>query len=487
MTIGRTNAVIGGSSGAVLVVTLDNGESGVTVTATNGTDSFTGTSNASGVATLTVAPGYDYTVYADSSWGMVHVDAIGASITLKVQFRGIVGCVIDESVADPSSRVSYPQTLSTGQGTYTNLAYGATPMSGASTLSMGSWGSGNLLKFIEDIKPVSFDGTTWTDLNKTDETSWPSTQGTDCFTEFPHRWLSITKSGSTITIAFSGSALAPDSTFQDYAFLGADGTTKRMNFHLGCYTTSGSVSGVYSKPGVKGANMQFNKFWVGASARGAEYDCLPFAQWTYLQALFLVLYKSTNCQTAHSYGYVNGTSAQSSSTISYGNNYGMYGSTSNTMQNAFFWLHNLWGNESQAIASVFFRKGSTKTYYYILSAMSRSSNWDNNSWNSSSNPAYQASLGISTGITNTSSGYFTTAGGTNESGFLPITSGGSDTTYYSDDTTLSANSGYANFIMVGGWSNGKNSDGIFFVNKMASHGSGDFTSRLAYRGGHNYS
>ena len=404
------------------------------------------------------------------------------------------GITITEATSDPSSRVAYAQTLSTGSGTYANAAYGATPMSGAgSSFSVGSWGSGNYAKLIDGIKPVSFNGTNWTDLDKTSETSWPSTKGTDCFTEFPFRWLSITKSNGVITVVFSNKKTQPDNTFQNWAFLGADGTTQRPNFHLGCYTASGSYStGVYSQKGSNNmVNTAMNMYWVAASYRGTEYDCLPFQMWTYIQALFLVLYKSTNSQVAHSRGFVAGSYVQSNAAFSsYGNDYGMYGSTSSsTTQMAFFWLHNLWGNMQQFSASVFTRAGSSRTLYYILSAMSKSSNWD--TWNSTSSYAKQSSLGTSSGSTGwSSSGYFTKACGSNEAGFLASSdaSSGPTSTYYPDYGGVSVGSSCAYFPSVGGHYNSGDYAGIFFANVTGTSTSTDTYrgSRLAYHGGHQY-
>ena len=482
-----------------LSITLANGAVGATVTATNGTDTYSGTTDSTGCIGFGVKPGFDYTVSTDGADDVtVYVGNAGASVTMEFGFRGFVGITITESTSDPSSRVAYPQTLSTGQGTYDNLAYGATPMSGAgSSFNAGSWGTGQLAKFIEDIKPVSFDGTTWNDLNKTDETSWPSTSGTDCFTEFPFRWLSITKSSDVITVVFSGQETQPDSTFQNWAFLGADGTTVRPNFHLGCYTASGSYSsGIYSAKGSTNlVSTALNRYWVGASKRGTEYDCLPFQMWTYIQALFLVLYKSTNSQAAHSKGNVGGSSIQSNSAFtSYGNDYGMYGTTANTTtQMAFFWLHNLWGNMYQYSASVFTRAGSSYTLYYILSAMSNSSNWDNSSWNktSSSYRAKMTSLGTSSGSTGKSLGnYYTKACGSNGAGFIVDTSSstGSLTTYYPDTGNVSVSSSYAYFPSLGGVYLYSDGPGIFYTNVSYNSTSSDSYSgsRLAYRGGHQY-
>jgi len=404
------------------------------------------------------------------------------------------GVEIDETVSDCYNMVSYPMMLSTGEGIYDNRAYEATPMSGAGTsFNIGSWGTGKLAKLIEGIKPVAFDGTTWTDLNKTSETDWPTDR--DIFTEFPFRWLSITKAGDIITVVFADGDTAPDSTFQDWAFLGADGTTRRENFHLGCYTASGTVSGgVFSKKGASNlVNTVLNQYWVAASKRGTEYDCLPYQMWVYLQCLFLVLYKSTNCQTTHSKGYVKGSGVQTNSAFeTYGNNYGMYGSTSNyTNQNAFFWLHNLWGNMFQFSASMFVRAGSTKAIYYCLSAMSRSSNWDNSSWNSTSNRAKQASIGVASGSTGKDvNSYYTKACGSNGAGFLPASDSGtgSATTYFPDYGYVDSSSSYAYFASLGGDYSSNYYCGLFysFVYHNSTKSGSTNGSRLAYRGGHNY-
>lgn len=398
----------------------------------------------------------------------------------------IVGVTIDEG----NQIVQYSETLSTGQGTYTNQAYGATPMSGADSLSMGSWDTEGLSRFITGIKPVSFNGTTWSDLNKTDESTWSSTNGTDCFTEFPFRWLSITKSNNVITVVFADSEEAPDSTFQNYAFLGADGITQRPNFHLGCYSASGSASAVYSRrASTVLRNIEFNKYWVQASNRGQEYDCLPFHIWTYIQALFVVLYKSTDSQSQHSKGYTDGGgTADTNSGFTYLNDWGMKGTTQdNYSENQFFWIHNIWGNYNQLCASAFVKPGASDIHY-ILSAMSNSSNWDNSSWNSSSNYALMTSLGTPTGCNGgTQSEYFGHAQGSNGAGFIVSSS---DNGMYNDIgwIYLPSQNGHAYFLIVGGRSSNTTCAGLFAVEIYGGSKDtwGECVARLAYRGGHNY-
>ena len=489
----QVDALLSESVGTVVVVTTD---AGLTVTATmTGATTQTQTADSEGRAVFNgLKPGvWTFTdSEGDSTTG--EVAHLLTYVDIPKGFKGCVGFTITQTTASPTGRVAYPATLSTGSGTYTNLASGATPMSGAgSTFNIGSWGDGQLAKFLEGIKPVSFDGTTWSDLSKTDETTWPTAQGTDCFTEFPFRWFSMTISGDVITVVFSGADTAPDSTFTNWAFLGADGTTQRPNFHLGCYTCSGSTSGVYSRPGQANlVSTALNQYWVAAAARGAEYDCLPFAMWTYIQALFVLLYGSTDSQTAHSAGYTGGSAVQSNTTFTYANNYGMAGSTSTTEQNAFLWLHNLWGNMYQFIASVFVRANSNsdRSLYYILSAMSNSSNWDNSSWNSTSNYALMSSKGTDSGSDGISSSQsnFTKACGTPGAGFIPSSdaSGGSSNQYFADFGRVSVYSSRASFPRVGGNYNDGENAGFFYayVDSYSTNSRANYGSRLAYRGGH---
>lgn len=419
---------------------------------------------------------------------------------------GYVGVQIDESNSSPSDAVTYPQTLTTYDAsgnvvaTYSNSAYGATPMSGAgSTFNGGTWVTPKLKKFIDGIKPMSFNGSVWTELNRQSEDSWPTDR--DCFTEFPLRWLSISKSGNIISVVFATPNVPRDSTFTADAFLTSDGLRVNNEFHLGCYTASGSTSAVYSKKGTSNlVNIALNRYWVAAAGRNGStagtnygpYDCLPYAMCTYIQALFLVLYKSRNCQTAHSRGYVdapNYGSVQSNSGFSsYGNDYGQYGSTTDgKLQNAFFWLHNLWGNVLQFSASLFTRPGSSKELYYMKQAMSKASNWDNSSWDSTDYRANMNSIGESTGKVGWSGGYFTKACGNNTAGFCPVSdsSKGSSSTYWPDYGGVSAYTAGAYFTTVSGRFNDGDNTGLFriSVNHWSSESYREYGSRLAYRGG----
>ena len=91
-----------------LTVTLNPAVSGVNVTATAGGKGYNANTNASGVATLSVRPGYDYTVTANNySTNVVHVDASGGSTTL-------VNATIVVEVTDPNKNTSIAFTVKRG-------------------------------------------------------------------------------------------------------------------------------------------------------------------------------------------------------------------------------------------------------------------------------------------------------------------------------------------------------------------------------------
>lgn len=91
-----------------LAVTLNPAVSGVNVTATAGGRGYNANTNASGVATLSVRPGYDYTVTANNySTDVVHVDASGGSTTL-------MNATIVVEVTDPNKNTSIAFTVKRG-------------------------------------------------------------------------------------------------------------------------------------------------------------------------------------------------------------------------------------------------------------------------------------------------------------------------------------------------------------------------------------
>lgn len=405
-------------------------------------------------------------------------------IGLNIRYRyGFAAVDVAINTSDPVARCSYPQTITVNGQTVNNSCYGFTPAKSASNnFDMGSWASH---KILEGIKPVISDGAatpTFTDAPKNAGT-W--TTGTEYFTEFPFNWLSITNDGTRIRIIFSDKPDRPDSTFQSYAFRKANGTDVANAFHLGCFGANSFASAIYSRAAMTyTTSVRYAVFCQGANARGDQYDIMSFQQWTYLQALFILLYKSTNSQTAHSYGYVDASSSNTTNAVLSTTKFGMAGSTSSA-RNAFFWIHDIWGNITHFIGGLFVRAGSTKTLYYLLARQSQDSSFNSGMSTAASSIATQSGIGVSTGLTSTASGdYINAVCGTNEGGFAPMATSGSESTYFADYGHVYSHSSIAEFPRVGGYYTSDQA-GLFccVVDVHSSTSHTPYGSRLAYRGG----
>lgn len=507
-------------------------QSGRTITATNSGTIYSGNTDALGITAIKVLSNTGTWTLAcintpsglTETWSAqsVTVSAGGSySITMSLseQSSGYGYAAVDIAIgtSDPSSRCTYPQTITVNGSTVDNSCYGYTPMAGSSggTFSTGSWTSHGIL---DGIKPVSSDGgstPTFTDADK-DASTW--TSGTEYFTEFPFNWLSITNDGSKIRIIFSDSDTQPDSTFQCYAHAKACDSYSNSDiessvssasrssimssnnnsyfanaFHIGCFGGNITSSNLYSKcSNTYTRSTAYAYYWQYANARGGEYDCMSFQQWTYLQALFILLFKSTNSQGAHSHGLakvgsetLSGIDTNAPLTT---DNLGMAGKIGVAERMAFFWIHDLWGNYYQFIGGIWNRaqSGVYKLYYWLpRQANSRAFN---NGWSAASSYATQANMGTDTGLTYSSSGNFIVGtAGTNTGGFAPTnTSGGSATTYWCDRGIVSAASSSAYFPRVGGrYSYSSGDVGLFscVVNSYSTYSDANNGSRLSYRGG----
>lgn len=496
---------------------------------TNASRSFTVTGNVTLSATFAVAIA-ETNVKVNGSWvqGSVYVKVSGSWVGSKRIYTKVDGewikangngpakywaVDIAKSTSDPSSRCTYPQTIIVNGRTKNNECYGYTPMSGSSsgTFSHGSWDGSDL---ISGIKPVSKDGTTWTD-QVINASSWSNnTSGSsDYFTEFPFYWLSITNDSSKIRVIFSNADFQPDDTFQCYAHAKGcdsysnsqiesavttvsradilennDNTFYANSFHIGCFLANGSSSGIYSKKGsTLLVSTPYASYWQGANARGTDYDCISFQQLTYLQALFVLLFKSTNSQGTHSSGYSGGNAVPTTQAGLSTDKYGMSGKISgNTTRMSFFWIHDLWGSINQYIGGLWERGDGTRNMYYWLPRQANSRAFTNG-WTASSTATTQASLGTSATTGSNSWHFIGAVAGTNKGGFYPTAqSGATATTYFCDIGYTESSTANANFPTIGGFFNSDTYNGIFYVetNRASTFSHSSWACRLAYRGGH---
>ena len=389
---------------------------------------------------------------------------------------------IDESVSDPTNACTYPAG-------FTNSNWTPCSNDSSGTFTFNQWATAELIK---DIQPVVVIKTLFYPVedkgySKLNEDDWTDADH-DFFTEIPAFFYSVSKSGTKISVRASSKTF---SGACQYAFLGADGTTVRPNTHIGCFYYSGDTNLAYSRPGsTPTLNMALNQYYVGASSRGEEYDCMSFQQYLVLQILFLLMFKTRDSQGKFSRGYVDGHSAVTSNELfTYNNNFGMAGKAGVDGHMAFFWVHDLWGNMYQFVASVFTRARSSYKIYQNLGSMSKQSAWyPTSAWNSTDTYATQANVGTSTDSTGwSSSGYFTKACGTNGAGFLPDTASGSgsSSTYWPDVGSVDVSSSDAAFLCVGGYYDDGDDAGLFYgyINVGSTDSYSYYGSRLSYRGG----
>lgn len=517
---GRTNASGGKGISTTLKVRVNGKNSdnvGGTVTVKKGGAVIaTGTTATGGVCSLDLgleSGSFDVAYAKGSNTASGSVDlTLGATaiLDLNISYIKYWGIIIDESNTSTSGAITYPQTLTVNGASVPNAAYGKTPAkSVANGFDMGGWANDDLIKGIKPVKSDGASSPTFTDA-PTNASRW--TTGTEYFTEFPFMWLSITKSSSKITVMMSNADTRPDSTFQCWAFAkandgvsdtaiqnaastvsrdslmnGGSNATYSRCFRLGCFLMSGDTSGFYSKANTTVTkSIPLNKYWVGANARGSQYDGMSFAQWVHIQALFLILYKDRNSQAAHSSGRSNSGAVSSNAPLST-TAYGMAGSTSSA-RNAFFWIHDIWGNFAQFIASVFIRVGDTYKVYHTLSRMANPANWDNNSWNSTSDYAMMRSKGFDTGsMLSDAAGFYTSACGSNGAGFLKSSdsSAASETTGWPDRSYANSYTSYAAFPLVGGRSSDDGAEAGLFSAYVIYHSISSYVfccARLSFRG-----
>lgn len=517
---GRTNASGGKGISTTLKVKVNGKDSdnvGGTVTVKKGGAVIaTGTTATGGVCSFDLgleSGSFDVAYAKGSKTASGFVDlTLGATaiLDLNISYIKYWGIIIDESNTSTSGAITYPRTLTVNGASVPNAAYGKTPAkSAANGFDMGGWANDDLIKGIKPVKSDGASSPSFTDA-PTDASQW--TTGTEYFTEFPFMWLSITKSSSKITVMMSNADTRPDSTFQCWAFAkandgvsdteiqnaastvsrtslinGGSNATYSRCFRLGCFLMSGDTSGYYSKANTAATGgIALNKYWVGANARGSQYDGMSFAQWVHIQALFLILYKDRNSQAAHSSGLASASRTDSSNAPLSTTAYGMAGSTSSA-RNAFFWIHDIWGNFYQFIASVFIRAGSTYKVYHTLSRMAYSGNWDNSSWNTTSNYALMSSKGFDTGsVSNGLGDYYNSACGSNGAGFL-VAEGAtttSETTGWPDHDYATYSSSYAHFLYVGGAYGDGAYVGLFcaYVDYKSINSHSYRCARLSFRG-----
>lgn len=263
-----------------------------------------------------------------------------------------------------------------------------------------------------------------------------------------------------VKITDNVNAQSIDSRFHYYAHtrdVEGDKDKLYIGAYLGYYDSSISKTRSLSNK-TPTTNLTMTNFRTYAQANGTGYDMISFYPLTALQCLYIIKYKNLNSQNALGRGYVTGNSAKH---ITGGTDVlGMYyGETTGKVQMKFAGIEDLWGNCWYYIDGIY-----ANASRYLLTAFK---NFSNNG----SGYTFRFSF-YNTG------GLLTKIQGTSETGFLPKTVEGSESTYYCDYVDISP----SKVFMFGGfWAFGNNS-GIFNLYGYGNGSAGDTAlgSRLMY-------
>ena len=422
----------------------------------NGDVIETKTTDSLAKASFTVAPG-TYSITGTAADGETPLTSsevtvaggMTSAVTLKVVYNIVYGFSIAVGTADPDARVTYPQTVF-GQ---TNAAYGKTPASGTGANCMNGWAGCEL---ISGIKRQTGSGSAWTDVSDKRK-AVAGSASYEVYTYIPTWYMKMTNDGTNIICAFSMEQI--DSTWKDYA--GSVGSNHVGHFRVGCYACKSDFKSYSGQPK---ANTSITDFIAGCQKLGTGYDIMTWYQWTYLAALAVLLYRSTNLQAAMASGYVSGSNVQSETALTFYNDYGMAGSTSATQQMAFFWIQNLWGNMGQFVGGA-----KTDSSYRLMTCTGYSSTADSDFDKPSLSPSLNKYV----------YGDISKVVGTTDAGFFPTEFSGSGTTYFADRGRVYS----SRFPYVGGYYYDGDRAGPFYAYFAfsASETYSYLGSRLSYR------
>ena len=396
----------------------------------------------------------------DNTWREIKEGYCKIDGTWREFYSGtkVFGVRISKSTSDPTSRVEYIEgNAGWAKGTKddpSNWLTGDTPFTG--------------------IKPVMFNGTEWTDLNKRDlskDVSGNSVQltttGNDVFVEIPTWWLSITTDGIYDYIRFANRPL--DSTYKKLASLW-NGSDRGM-FHVGAFHATYSASKLYSKYNQspeKGHSL--DEYIRYAQSRGSGYDILTWHISNYIKALTVLYFGTTDLQSVL-YGYADYNAVAREDIITFDNDLGIVGSSTKGDM-SFLWINHLWGNISTCIG------GARTNSNYELETI------DNGEPISTTSGTYVTHSTGPISVINTS-GYIKNMDMQNTNvGFFPISFTQSELQYWSDYGYVGALYDY-NYCTGGGNWNDEQKAGPFNIgfDGDSSATMALVSARLVYRAG----
>lgn len=284
----------------------------------------------------------------------------------------------------------------------------------------------------------------------------------DVMIAFPRRGVKITTSGTKVTVSVTNGA-----SEDGFSYLAHQrGETNKDVFYLGVYkgfVDSGKLRSLSGKtPTVK---QYIQTFRTQAQANGAGYEQSAFYQLLFRQCMYILKYKNLNSQQAVGMGYVWAPDGQlipvqTGATNASGMDWG--DKTALTSRVKLFGMEDFWGNVYEFIDGLYIN-----TTWNILTAT--------DGFNDSGTGYTDCGKGASD---NQTSGFMQSAQGTAQTGFIPKTFAGSETTYYCDSATFVRGA----VPMYGGYFRSNKGAGVFNLNidVATSSAQNHIGSRLMY-------
>ena len=362
-------------------------------------------------------------IVADTEWTLESYNRVSSDAKLY-------GVRIDTANINPETAVEY-----------TDDAVGFSPMSGGD--GNFSWGSWEVPFRALGVRPCVFkNGAVNYYLNpndyskKIDGSAADITSGADgdVMVEFPKIYWKFSQDGAYRYIQMSK---VPRDGFVCLAH--TRGATEVDSIHIGAY--HGVVTGGKLRS-LSGASPTASKthpaFRVDAHANGEGYEQLLFYQITLLQVLYVIFFKNLNAQTALGRGYVD--AAAKINTGATDANGMFWGSTSGTQQVKFCGIEDFYGNVRDWVDGLWStsRTDPARKLWIATDAFDTVPYvHDGERWvDASSRPDNYLEYG--TGFAANIDGYIKDIHGANETGFVIVNNGGSETTYYCDYADLLA-------------------------------------------------
>lgn len=243
----------------------------------------------------------------------------------------------------------------------------------------------------------------------------------------------------------------PDETSSGFHYYAHTRATEgdKSNLYIGRYLGSLNDSKLCSYSGASPVNsLTISQMRTYAQAKGTGYDIVSYYPFVLLQALYLIKYKSLDSQSKIGRGFVsesNSTITQTGGT----NTKGMdYGETTGTEQMSFLNIEDLWGN-LRCYIDGFYHSSNNHNLTAFKDFNDTGLNYKDVGTSSVSNASFISLTQCTT-----------------DSGFLPINTFGSSTTYYSDYATLNANTN--GMLVTGGYYKDSTKAGMFYFDCYVS-------------------